>query len=250
LTKDGIPIKVVTFIPYRVDPGEKTVQLGQSFPFRQKAVHTLLAKELIERKQDKRESGKRHEWEGGPEDGLIPLIGTPIMQDIISRYTVDELCACHDPERDPRVEIAAELKKKAQEALEPLGLKLIGGGISNLIPMNGDIIERRLENWRTKWEGQILKQMSEAQANRMYLTEQARAEVEIEIVELFRRVIRGSERIDTALALRFINTLGNIFAVEGQWPLPNEELEQRLKQLRGETGEKKHPERWPLLGQD
>jgi regulator of protease activity HflC (stomatin/prohibitin superfamily) len=250
LTKDGIPIKVVTFIPYQVDPGEQTVQPGQSFPFRQKAVHTLLAKELVERKQDKRDSGKRHEWEGGPEHGLIPLIGTPIMQDIISRYTIDELCASHDPERDPRVEIAAELKRRAQAALEPLGLKLIGGGISNLIPENGDIIERRLENWRTKWEGQILKQMSEAQANRIFQTERARAEVETEIVEFFRKVIRDSQRIDTALALRFINTLGNIFAAEGQWPLPNEELEQRLKLLRGESEEKKHTERWPLLDQD
>ena len=250
LTKDGIPIEVVTFIPYRVDPGEQTAQLGQSFPFRQKAVHTLLARELVERKQDKRESGKRHEWEGGPEHGLIPLIGTPIMQDIISRYTVDELCACQDPERDPRVEIATELKSRAQEALEPLGLKLLGGGISNLIPKNGGIIERRLESWRTKWEGQILQQMSEAQVNRMYLTEQARAEVEVEIVELFRNAVRGNHKLDIALVLRFIDTLDDIFAAEGRWSLPNEELEQRLRHLRGESEEKKHTGRRPLLGQD
>ena len=119
-----------------------------------------------------------------------------------------------------------------------------------MIPKNGGIIERRLENWRTKWEGQILEKMSKAQAGRMYLTEQARAEVEVEIVELFRNAVRGNHKLDIALVLRFIDTLDDIFAAEGRWSLPNEELEQRLRHLRGESEEKKHTGRRPLLGQD
>lgn len=235
LTKDGIPIEVVTFVPSRVDPGKETPQLGGSFPFRQKAVYSLLNHELVERTQDKKRSGQKHEWAGGPVDGLIPLIGRPIVQDIISRYTIDELCAPHNPECDPRVDIAAEMRDRMREILEPLGLYLIGGGISNLNPKNEGIIERRLANWRTRWEGEILDQMSEAQASRMYLTERARAEVESEIVELFRRVTRGTHKLDLALALRFIDTLGDIFAREGQWPVPNDELDSRLRQLRGES---------------
>ena len=248
LTKDGIPIEVVTFVPCRIDPGNETPQLGESFPFRKKAVYSLLNHELVERKQDKKQSGKKHEWVGGPNDGLIPLIARPIVQDIISRYTIDDLCAAYDPAKDPRVKIAAEMRDRVREALKPLGLYLLGGGISNLVPQNKNIKERRLANWRTKWEGEILDQMSEAQASRMYLTERARAEVEAEIVELFRRVTRGTQKLDLALALRFIDTLGDIFAADGQWPLPSDELDKRLRQLRGESIEPthKHREQWLL----
>jgi regulator of protease activity HflC (stomatin/prohibitin superfamily) len=251
LTKDGIPIKVVTFVPSRIDPGNETPQLGESFPFRKKAVYSLLNHELVERKQDKKQSGKKHEWVGGPTDGLIPLIARPIVQDIISRYTIDDLCAAQDPDKDPRVEIAAEMRDRVREALKPLGLYLLGGGISNLEPQNENIKERRLANWRTRWEGEILDQMSEAQASRMYLTERARAEVESEIVELFRRVTRGTQKLDLALALRFIDTLGDIFAAGGQWPVPNDELDRRLRQLRGETMDtKKLVQREEWLSED
>jgi len=248
LTKDGIPVKVPTFVPCRIDPGNETPHLGESFPFRKKAVYSLLNHELVERKQDKKQSGKKHEWVGGPTDGLIPLIARPIVQDIISRYTIDDLCAAHDPAKDPRVEIAAEMRDRVREALKPLGLYLLGGGIGNLEPQNENIKARRLANWRTRWEGEILDQMSEAQASRMYLTERARAEVEAEIVELFRRVTRGTQKLDLALALRFIDTLGDIFAADGQWPLPSDDLDKRLRQLRGESLEPvhKHREQWLL----
>ncbi len=248
LTKDGIPIKVVTFVPSRIDPGNETPQLGESFPFRKKAVYSLLNHELIERKQDKKQSGKKHEWVGGPTDGLIPLIARPIVQDIIGRYTIDELSAAHDPAKDPRVEIAAEMRDRVREALKPLGLYLLGGGISNLEPQNENIKERRLANWRTRWEGEILDQMSGAQADRMYRTERARAEVESEIVKLFSNVNRGTQKLDLALALRFIDTLGDIFAAGGQWPLPSDDLDKRLRHLRGESVEPthKHREQWLL----
>jgi regulator of protease activity HflC (stomatin/prohibitin superfamily) len=248
LTKDGIPIKVTTFVPSRIDPGSETPQLGESFPFRKKAVYSLLNHELVERTQDKKQSGKKHEWVGGPADGLIPLIARPIVQDIVSRYTIDDLCAAHDPIKDPRVEIATEMRDRVREALKPLGLYLLGGGISNLEPQNENIKERRLANWRTRWEGEILDQMSGAQADRMYRTERARAEVESEIVKLFRNVNRGTQKLDLALALRFIDTLGDIFAAGSQWPLPSDELDKRLRHLRGESIEpaRKHREQWLL----
>ncbi|MBN1221509.1 MAG: hypothetical protein JXM69_21490 [Anaerolineae bacterium] len=236
LTKDGIPIKVTTFCPCRIDPGDETPALGRAFPFRPEAVHKVLAGERVERKTNEKESGGRHDWMGGPQDGLVPLMATPIVQDIISRYTIDELCEPHNPARDPRVEIAAEMRKRVGETLAPLGLKLIGGGIGNLVPENDKIIERRLENWWTKWEGQILEEISEAQATRMYITKRARAKVEAEIFDLFRR---STKKLDLALALRFVDTLGDIFAESSQWPLLNDELDASLKRLRGESVEEK-----------
>jgi regulator of protease activity HflC (stomatin/prohibitin superfamily) len=236
LTKDGIPIEVTTFIPCRIDTDDKTPQPGESFPFRKQAVYALLNHELVERKQEKKQSGKRHEWVGGPDDGLIPLISRPIVQDIIGRYTIDELCVNPDkPDQDPRKEIITELQQRMRAALEPLGLVLIGGGISNLEPKNDYIKERRLANWLTKLVSERLKSISDAQSNRTYLTEKARANAETKIVKEFREKIPGTGKMNLALTLRLIDTLGDIFSEQGQWPLLNDEIEKQLRELRGEN---------------
>ncbi len=233
LTKDGIPIKVVIFIPFRIDSGGQLVELGRPFPFRKRAVYLAVAGELIERKPNKEESGKRHEWDGQ----LVPVIATRIVQDIISRYTVDELCAPLDPERDPRVEIATELRKRVKEALLPLGIEAIGGGISNLIPQDSAVMQRRLDSWRTEWQRRILRLMSEGEAERKRQIELARAEAETEIVVRLGRIVEESMRTggvsQAALALRFVDCLGEIVSEsEGQWPLPDG-VEETLKRLRG-----------------
>lgn len=239
LTKDGIPIKVVTFVPYRIDPGNQAIELGQPFPFRSSAAYQALASEVVERKADKKdhESGKKHRWDGGPHDGLVPLLATPIVQDVISRYNVDELCAAFEPNQDPRVEIAAEIRNRVKETLRPRGLEVIGGGIGNLIPQDESIIKRRIDTWRTKWVGQILIQLSESQAYRLNQIELARFRSEIEAIKRFGQIIRSSVRNDLnrTLILGLIDSLSDVVSDrDSQRRLPNKELEETLKRLRGE----------------
>jgi hypothetical protein len=239
LTKDGIPIKVVTFVPYRIETGNQTVELGRGFPFRQSAVYQALASEVVERKPDKadRESGKKYEWNGGPEDGLVPLLATPIVQDVISRYNIDELCAPFDPEKDPRVEIAGEIRERIKETIRERGLEMIGGGISNLIPQDEKIIKRRIENWQTRWAGQILIQLSHSQAYRMNQLGLARAKSEIEVVRRFGQIIKSSVKDDLnrTLILGLIDSIREVVGEkEDQRRLPSKEIEETLKRLRGE----------------
>jgi regulator of protease activity HflC (stomatin/prohibitin superfamily) len=232
-TKDGIPIKVLTFLPFRIDTGGETVELGGPFPFRRRAIYQVLAGELVERKQKKEDSGEKHEWDGR----LVPVIATRIVQDVISRYTVDELCAPFDPSRDPRPEIAAEIRKRVKEALSPLGLELIGGGISNLVPQDNTVIERRLDNWRTEWQCRMLQMMGEGEAECKRQIESARAEAETEIALRLSRIVEEAARAgvgsQAALALRFIDSLGQMVSeANSQCPMP-EGIADTLKQLRG-----------------
>jgi hypothetical protein len=261
LTKDGIPIQVVTFIPFRINGDGNTVKLGQSFPFRPGAIRDVLRSELTERKPDKedRESGQKYSWDGGPKDGLVPLMGTRIMQDIISRYTIDELCAqpglegklqvqlpgpaswppapVSAPNDDPRVKIADELRNQMRAALLPLGLDLVGGGISNLNPQDEAIVERRLDSWRTQWEREILWLMSQGHARATEYIQTAHAEAEANVVTRLNRVITENMHpggiSGAALALRFIDALGEIVSESDQWPLPAG-IEETWKRLRGE----------------
>jgi regulator of protease activity HflC (stomatin/prohibitin superfamily) len=240
LTKDGIPIKVVTFIPYRIDSGNQAIEPGQSFPFREAAVYEVLASELVERKANKNDgtNGQTHKWDGGPEDGLVPLLVTPIVQDIIGQYTVDELCAPLDPERDPRGEITAEIIQRVKEDLRPRGLEVIGGGIGNLEPQEQEVTDRRLDNWRTKWAGRISTRLSESQAQRMKHLEMARVSAEVKMVKLFEKIISAAphDNLRQAIAFGLIDAMGHIVDNgHEQYPLPNKEIEETLKRLRGES---------------
>jgi regulator of protease activity HflC (stomatin/prohibitin superfamily) len=167
------------------------------------------------------------------------VIGTRIVQDIISRYTVDELCAPLDPDRDPRVKIASGLKNKLEEVLAPQGIEVVGGGISNLVPQDKDnvVLKRRLDSWRTEWQCKIIAMMSAGEAERKRQIEMARAEAETEIALKLGRIIEESIRHGgasrAALALRFVDCLGEIVSeANGQWPLPDG-IEETLKRLRG-----------------
>lgn len=236
VTKDGVPIRVLVFIPFRIKPHPRRqeVRPGESFSFHRPAINELVAGELIERKRRKEASGEKHEWDGQ----LVPLLTTRIVQDIISKYDVDELCAPFNPNHDPRVDIVNKMKKELEKALEPLGLDLVGGGISNLIPLDETVKHRRLDNWKTEWVRKILIHMGEGKAERARHIEGARAQAEAEIVlrvgQIAEKVMAEGDVSQAALALRFIDCLGEIVSeTETQWPLPKG-IEETLKCLRGE----------------
>jgi hypothetical protein len=234
LTKDGIPIRVLTFTPFRIDTGGQQVELGQSFPFRHQAVYNVVATELVERTSRKEESGEKHRWDGR----LVPVIATRIVQDIISRYTLDELCAPLDTDLDPRDKIVKEMRKRLREALSPYGLELVGGGISNLMPQAPAIIERRLESWRIEWVRKIKVLMGEGEAERVRQMELARAQAEVEIVlslsQFVEKSMRSGDVSHTALALRFIDSLGKFVGEAGTYGVISQDIEKSLKRLRSE----------------
>jgi hypothetical protein len=239
LSKDGIPVRLLAALAFRIHRGTQKLELGKPFPFRRRAVHDVVAREPIERKRNKEESGEKQEWD----DQLIPAIGTRIVQDVLSRYDIDELCAASEDGRDPRVEIATEISRQMSRALQPVGLELVDGGIGDLVPGDEKVIRRRLDNWKTQWEDRILRLMIDGRVERARQIEQARMEAEKEIIVKFGQVIERSmaddQASETALALRFIDSLGEIVSRSGtQWPLPAS-IDETLNSLRGEVAEKR-----------
>jgi regulator of protease activity HflC (stomatin/prohibitin superfamily) len=200
LTKDDITIRVDLFVHFKIDTGHQVAKLGHPFPISQKAVYLAVTSDLIERmgKQDK---DKKHTWD----DRLVCLIATPIVQDIISGYTVAELCGS----ADPRVKIAEAMVEKVTNALQPLGLKVISGGIDNLVPQDKLAVEERLDNWRAEWERRnIPKQIGPDKHT--YLLELERAKTEAELIKRLAKVARESGKSGNSLLLRLIDSLGEI----------------------------------------
>ena len=93
-------------------------------------------------------------------------------------------------------------------ALQPLGLKVISGGIGNLIPKDKIAVEERLDNWRTEWEHNILKQIGSDKHE--YLLELERAKTEADLIKRLAKVARESSKSDNSLLLRLIDSMGEI----------------------------------------
>ncbi len=232
LTKDGIPVQVLIFIPFQIQRGGQEPELGKPYPFRRRAILEAMARRPVERGASD-EDTYEHEWNVD----LVPIVATRVVQDLISHYKVDELCAADDPSRDPRMEIVVQLRAAMKKEMVPFGIKVLGGGISNLIARDDSIVARRVENWRTEWVSEMLVQLSAGDVERKRQIEQARAEAEASVVlklgQVVEKCLCDGPGTQAALALRFVDCLGEIVSeTETQWPLP-ETLKATLNQLRG-----------------
>jgi regulator of protease activity HflC (stomatin/prohibitin superfamily) len=205
ITKDGILIKVLTFIPFKIDDGGRQPELGEPFPFDKKAAFRAIYDQPIEHKREKKEDPveKKQQTVENLEkvkwDYLVPAIGRRIVQDIISRYAVDELCAADDPARDPRAEIKRELQERMKREMEPWGIKVLGGGISNLLPQDEGVKKRRIENWQAEWKRKAMLAGIRGRARKERFLGQAQAKARADtlriIAEGYARAVDAGDRV-------------------------------------------------------
>jgi len=204
LAKDGIRIKVLTFVPFRIQAGDDWPRQGQSFPFRKSAVFKAVREQPIDRSKEKH--GEKRSW-----DEQVSIVATQVVRRIISQYAFDDLCAPYQPQRDPRQEIIAELRRQLKEELGELGIQAIGGGISNLLPADIRLLQQRIDNWQAEWARRMTAEMGKGEAKYIRIVELARAQAQADMI---RKLSEGIERAGAAeqtsmdmIAMRFIEAL-------------------------------------------
>ncbi len=175
LTRDGIQVKVLAFTPFQIDRGDQQPQLGKPFPYRKSAAFRAVHAQMMELPE--KPDHPQHAW-----DELSRVIGTRILQDILSRYRFDELYDYAPGEELPRVQIARQFRERLKAELEPLGIQLIGGGISNLLPVKEEVLKERVRAWQAEWVRRILVKQAEGQRERLWRIEQARAEAQANLI--------------------------------------------------------------------
>jgi hypothetical protein len=216
-TKDGIPLKFTAFGPFQLDAGEQQPQLGKPFPFRSSSIFKALHARPIDINRDTREGEvieekrEQRRW-----DELYEMIGTHIMQDIVAEYNFDQLYEPSNPEKDPRTKIAAEYLKRMQDELPKYGIRIPGGGVSNLLPAAEDAVsQQRIKNWQARWRRRMLVELGEAERDAEILIGQTRAEVQAEMIQNISDAIAevatdDQETIINMVALRFIESLNRM----------------------------------------
>jgi len=219
--------------------------LGASYPFDEGAVFRAVYEQPIEhrwRHDDQKqviEELDKVDW-----DDLIPIIAPPIVKSVIVEYTCDELCA----PGDPRVEIRQKILGRLKEVLEPLGIQILGGGISNIVPADKDengeskVIKQRMENWKADWKRKIDIELGKGEAEVTRQLESVRTQAQIKVMRDVARILADEAVPEQVIALRLIEAMEEM---TGQKPvrraLPEEtqEIEDILERLRYNLRERK-----------
>jgi hypothetical protein len=181
MTRDGIKIRVHAFAPFRIDAGRRLPELDQHLPFNKSAaVKAVIRAQRVEHEGTGQtpQRVKQRTW-----DELPPLLAKRVLQDVISKRTFDDLYAPYQPGGDPpRKTLAKEFCAQLAAQLEPLGIQLMGGGISDLEPADPGVYVRRVENWQAEWSRKIMVKEAEGHVARLGILERARAEARSELI--------------------------------------------------------------------
>jgi len=214
-TKDGIPVKFNTFGPFQLDAGEQQPELGKPFPFRASSIFKAFHAQPVDIIRDERDGAVVEERTRRGWDELYEMIGTHVMQDVIAECKFDELCEPLDLDKDPRVEIVEKYRTRMRQELAQYGIKILGGGISNLLPADDAVFNRRVLNWQAQWQRKMLERLGVAEAEAEGIIGKARAEVQAGVIqdisEAIAEVASGDkELIMHTVTLRFIESLNQM----------------------------------------
>jgi hypothetical protein len=178
LTQDGIEAKVLIFAPFQLERSGQKLKPGEPFPYRRGAAFKAVHRQKMEH-PNSGEPTQQLAW-----DELPTIIGTRIMQNILSGYRFDELYGPYDDIEGtlPRVRISGEYLDQLRTELKPLGIQVVGGGISNLLPAKDEILKQRVRTWRADWTRQVMLKQAQGQAERIRRIEQARMEAQRDLI--------------------------------------------------------------------
>lgn len=204
-TKDGIKVTVLGFLPHRIQSEQKVPELEQAYPYDEDTVKRVIANAIVE-----------HDWKGTPEgvaDNIktipwneqVKLKAAAIIKDIIANYTCNEL---HQP-GDPRVDIANQFSSRMKAAMEPFGIEMMGGGISNIF-VPDKVHDQRIKSWEAKWEEKIEVAVGKAEAEVEQELCQVEGEVRTELLQQLTEILMtvDQNRREGLIIQQLIEALG------------------------------------------
>ncbi len=175
LTKDGIKIKVLAFTPCKIDARGRKPALGEPLPYNKSAAFKAIHAQRTEHEANQT---KQRTWYDLPR-----MIAERTLQNIISEYNFDDLYGPYQPGGVPlRKIIAGRFYKQVAAELEPLGVRLVGGGISDLQPADPQVYVKRVHSWQAEWTRKITLKQAEGQAEWLRIVEHARAEAQTDLI--------------------------------------------------------------------
>lgn len=207
-TKDGIVTKTLVFMPHRIENGKREPRLEESYPYDSDTIIRVISRQAtVEHRWQRDSQGvASEELKLIPWDELVLPVGMAALKEAILPYTCNEL---HDP-GDPRIKIADAFRSQLRTRLVPLGIELVGGGISNIKPPES-VEQQRVANWQAKWKKRIEMEIGLAEAEITRQMEQVWPEVQLDIINELINILKKAGTVsEDVLAFQLVESLGAI----------------------------------------
>ncbi len=255
-TREGIELEAPLSSIFHLQrgDGEREPQLDRPWPYRPSAAIKLYFSRLVDPEgKTPLEAHKPQPWQD------LPLKeGVPLLKQVISRYTLDEIYGTplpDQPERSVllRVQIGAEVRQQVEASMKEKGIQIIGGGIGGTIkPLDKSIFKQRIKAWQAQWAKRALQREIEESVEQLRAFSRIRQQVLQELLSGLKEHVdhyheAGKDVSPSAiLSLRLLETFEDMaHRSEAQEFLPEgliktlDELHSRMLAGNGQNGEAK-----------
>ncbi len=233
--------------------GERAPQLDAPWPYRPSAALKLYFSLLVDPEgKTPLEARLPQPWQD------LPLKeAEPLLRQILSRYTLDEIYGAPAPNQSGRnvllrVQIGAEVREKITRSMKEKGIHLVGGGIGGAIkPIDASIFEQRIKAWQAQWAQKAIQreveesviQLNNFNRARQRILQEVLASLREQAQKLQQQKEKGKElSTQTLLSLHLLETFENMATrSEAQAILPEgllktlDELHHRMLTGNGES---------------
>lgn len=171
-TRDGVPVQTSVFGLFRIAPEGKRQDQDSDFPF-----HRQTIQKVIYRQDGLAEEDERHSWD----DYAIRVVVSR-FQEILSRFTLDQLFAPHDPDQVPRLVLASLLETAVRNDLSRRDIELIFVNFGAL-ELPDEVQEQRIASWQAEWKARAKEKEAVGEADAERSVQAARAAGQWELVQ-------------------------------------------------------------------
>ncbi len=202
MTRDGIPISCEASIRFRIDDGGQEPTSDVPYPFDEQAIVTAAT--------IKRHKGGDviQDWtgriSGGSLDGAI--------RNRLEKYNLDEFLASSEDAMPPVAQLEAEIFEAVRKSGEGMGIIVEQVQLGPIQPDEEAVSRQWLEAWQSEWQNFAAQQLTEGEVVQKHLVDQARVQMQVELVTGMMPVIQklhkeGDEEASQLILLRFLNVL-------------------------------------------
>jgi regulator of protease activity HflC (stomatin/prohibitin superfamily) len=232
LTRDGIPVTVELFV-HACARGSAAVSPDPAnpphYPYDAKAITQITLNTL-------RSDAGFGDWE----DRAIET-AVAVFNNVLARYSVDEIFESLSSESDPRMDIQKQVREQAAHLLQDSGIQLTELWLGQF-DLPADVTGQYVEFWQADWKRKDQATLARGQAATIRELGRARAQAQKEIIEALVTSFQAAQESvpgipsKQLLALRFIDSLEQLNRQVGLLPADVEVQQQNLLRLRNAIG--------------
>ena len=246
ITRDGIEVKCDLYADFQIQRDPQKSRSSVPYTFDDRAVYQAVYTEAVKKDQGQAQgTGSKQQGEGRSKneyrwtDAVINE-GAEELRNLIAQYTLDQLYATDEPDREPNIEIEQNLLPLLQNRMRPKGVDVLNVTLG-VFSAPEPVITQRVNTWKADWERRQKVAEAQGEAEQKRRTNIARALAQLEMIE---NITKALPVEDYALS-KDIVTLRLIQAFEtmarqstekaGTAPAQSRELTDMLRRVLAET---------------